>query len=133
MEVASRAFYARQDARTPLIAGGLNMLAYIVLGILLYRPLGPAGISLTDTICFTSQALILLAILGRRMGRPFNLGSGVVRAVLGAVLGGAVVWGLLQVPLLQQHAIPGGVLALAAGGSVALPFTWKEARLLLRL
>ncbi|HMN61834.1 MAG TPA: murein biosynthesis integral membrane protein MurJ, partial [Anaerolinea sp.] len=46
MEIASRSFYARQDALTPMLTGAVNLVAYILLGLLLYRPLGPAGISL---------------------------------------------------------------------------------------
>jgi putative peptidoglycan lipid II flippase len=133
MEVASRAFYSRQDARTPLIAGGVNMVVYILLGLLLYRPLGPAGISLTDTICFTTQALVLLAILSRRLGRRIDFGSGIWRALLAAAAGGAVVWGLQSLALVQRFALVGSLFALVAGMAVALPFIWNEVRLLLKL
>ena len=63
LEIASRSFYAQQDALTPLIGGIINVLIYIILGRLLFRPLGAAGISFTDAVAFTSQAVFLLFML----------------------------------------------------------------------
>lgn len=63
LEIASRSFYAQQDALTPLAGVIINVLIYIFLGRLLFRPLGAAGISLTDAIAFTSQAIFLLLML----------------------------------------------------------------------
>lgn len=133
MEVASRSFYARQDALTPLLAGAGNLVAYVGFGLLLYRPLGPAGISLTDAICFTGQAVVLLIILGRRLKQPFNPAGALPRAVLAALLGGGVAFVIQGLPVLSRQPLVAGAAALAAGGLAALPLVWKEARLLLRL
>lgn len=65
LEIASRSFYAQQDAVTPLVGVILNILIYIFIGRLLFKPLGAAGISLTDAIAFTTQAVFLLVILRR--------------------------------------------------------------------
>ncbi|MCC6147616.1 MAG: murein biosynthesis integral membrane protein MurJ [Anaerolineaceae bacterium] len=63
LELAARSFYAQQDAITPLAGVILNVLIYIIAGSLLFRPLGAAGISLTDAIAFTGQAVFLLFML----------------------------------------------------------------------
>ncbi len=133
MEIASRSFYARQDALTPMLAGAANLAAYIALGLLLYRPLGPAGISLTDAICFTLQALVLLAILARRLQQPFRPGSSVLRALLAAAVGGGAAFLIQGLPFTQSNPLIGGLAAIGAGGLLALPFIWNELRLLLRL
>ena len=133
MEVASRAFYARQDARTPLLTGGLNLVLYVVLGLLLYRPLGPAGISWTDSICFTSQAVLLLYLLGRRLGRSFWPGGVLLRAVLAALLGGGATMLVLGLPVARAYPLVFGLLGMILGAILALPLVWREAKLLLRL
>ena len=63
LEVAARAFYAQQNARIPLFAAVVNILLYVTVGSLLFKPLGAAGISLTDAVAFTSQAVFLLFML----------------------------------------------------------------------
>ena len=134
MEVASRGFYSRQDARTPLIAGGINMLAYIGIGVLLYRPLGAAGIALTDAICFTGQALTLLFLLGKKTGGSFLPGWGVLaRGAAGGLAAGGVVWLVQSLPFGQGKPLIFGILGLTAGIIVVLPFVWKELKLLIHL
>ena len=133
MEIASRAFYARQDARTPLITGAINLGFYVILGLLLYRPLGPAGISLTDAVCFTSQAVLLLILLSRRLGRSFQPGWVLLRAVLAAGFGGAGTWLVQSLPMAQRQPLVFGGLGLAVGGVLMLPFIWAEMKMLLRL
>lgn len=63
MEVAARSYYAQQDALTPLVGVFFNLLIYVVLGSQLFRSLGAAGISLTDAIAFTGQAILLFIVL----------------------------------------------------------------------
>jgi putative peptidoglycan lipid II flippase len=133
MEVAVRSFYAQQDARTPLLTALGNLVAYILIGLLLYRPLGVAGISLTDAICFTIQPVILLVLMGRRLKASFYPGGVLLRAVLGACVGGVAVWLVAALPMMQSRPLVGAVTGLAAGGLLALPFMWKELKLLARL
>ncbi len=133
MEVAGRAFYARKDARTPLITGGINLVFYVVLGLLLYRPLGPAGISLTDSICFTGQAIALLFLLKRKLGKGFWPGGTVLRAVVAALVAGGATWLVLSLPVAQTHVLVFSLIGLGVGGVLILPFVWNEMKLLLRL
>jgi branched-subunit amino acid transport protein AzlD len=97
----------------------------------LARPLGAPGIALANSIAFTTEALVLWWLHHRRMPGVLRVGGTLRRALPAAILGGLVVYGLLRLPL----PVPGLVLglgALAAGGMVALPFVWKEIRLLAR-
>jgi putative peptidoglycan lipid II flippase len=131
LEIAARSFYARQDARTPLIAAAINAGAYVVLALALTPALGISGIALATTLAFTGEALLLLYLLERRSPGVADLGGTLWRALLGAAVGAAVTAGLtyfLPGPLLVR-----GLAANLAGVAVALPFIWPEVRLFIRL
>ncbi len=132
VEVSVRSFYARQNALTPLAAAGLTLLAYILLGSQLYRVLGAPGISLSDSIAFSGEAVLLLLLLNRRMTGSIKVGGSLLRAFLASALGGGVVW-LVMFLLDGSPALVQSALALAGGGLAALPVIWKELRLLLHL
>jgi len=132
VEVFSRSFYARQDALMPLLAAGLTLGLYILLGTQLYRVLGAPGISLSDSIAFSAEAILLLVLLNRRLNRPIQAGSSLMRSLLAGILSGGVVYLLMTVlaginPLLQSG------LAMIAGIAVVVPVVWPELRLVLRL
>ena len=134
LEVGVRSWYANQEARVPLLGAAFQLTLYIPLAILLSRRLGPAGIALADTLAFTSQALLLLALLNRRYPGLLDLRGPLGRTLLRvglASLGGALLaWLVMQLPYSQL------ILALAGmaiGGLAVLPFIWPELRLLLRL
>jgi putative peptidoglycan lipid II flippase len=133
MEVAVRSFYARQDARTPLIAALANVAAYVLLGSLLYRPLGAAGISLTDAICFSGQAVALLYLMGRKLKVSFYPGGVLARAALGGCVGGLAVWLVQSWSIMQSRPLVGAVVGMSVGGLLILPFIWKELKLLAKL
>jgi len=133
LEIAARSFYARQDALTPLKTAALNLVVYIALGSVLFRVFGAPGISLTDSLAFTSQALLLLFLLNRRLEERLTAGSTVLRALLAAGLGVLVVMGVMFIPLAARQPVLMTVVALGLGGLLALLPVWKEVRLLLKL
>ena len=92
-EVGARSFYARQKPFPPLITASVNILLYITLGILLYRPLGAAGIALTDSIVFTIEAGLLFLLLRKQMRINYHLTPTALRSVGGAICGGLITWG----------------------------------------
>lgn len=133
LEVVARAFYARKNAIIPLAAAGMNVVIYLALGISLYRTLGAPGISLADSLAFTGEAVLLLLLLNRRLVKPVRVGGALLRGVLAALAGSAVV--MLVFTGLDGR-LPALVLSaggMALGALVALPFIWKEIRLLLHL
>jgi putative peptidoglycan lipid II flippase len=142
LEVAARSFYARQDARTPLMAAGFMLGIFIPLAAWLGLRLGPAGIGLANSIAFTAEALLLLGLLNRQFKGIFRIDRNALRIAGGTVLSGGATYliaaGLILPGLasLQQGLLSGILLSVAAftvGALAVLPFIWPEVKLLLKL
>ena len=115
--VFARAFYARQDTRTPVVAAVLAVAVNTTLGIALVGPLGLPGVSLAIAIAAWVEAGTLLWLLRRRVGR---LGiAQVARLSIRTVLA----TGVAAVVASVVHAFVGARLAPdpAAGGLVGVP------------
>ncbi len=131
LEVSARAFYARHNARTPLLAALLRTALFVGLAILLFRARGSAGIGLSNSLAFTLEAALLIALLSRRFRILPELRKPVVRSVLGAVAGGATAYAVLL--LLAASPLMAGVLSVSSGLLVTVPFLWPEIRQAARL
>ncbi len=151
IEVAARSFYAQQDAKTPLWTAAITTILYALFGIAFLKPLGAMGISLADSIAFTVQALILIAILSIRLNNgSWNVkqswetfknvlinGKEALNTLLratGASLAAFIVM-LLLFKIIGVHinGILLGILAMMIGFITSLPFIWKELRQLISL
>ena len=107
LEIANRAYYAKENALVPLLSTVLNVIVYIGAGFVFYRRLGAPGLSLTDSIAFTIQAVLMLVILantekfrklffGRKMlSVTPNLWGTLLRAVPGAAFAGGICFVLM--------------------------------------
>ena len=133
LEVANRAFYARQNALIPLAGSVLNIIIYTVLGILLYRSFGAPGISLTDSVAFTTQAVVVLLILNGRLPDRIRAGRTVGRALLAAAVGGGVCLGIFYLLSGRISPVIVGGAGICLGCLALLPLIWHELRLLLHL
>ncbi len=133
LEITSRSFYARQDARTPLFAAALNAAAYFVLAIVLSGLLGHVGIALANSIAFTSEAILLIWLLNRRLPGLIRLEGTLLRTVAVSALGALIAFLLLTFVPSPLPDLVNGVLAVGVGGLVILPFIWPEVKLMLRL
>ncbi len=131
LEVAVRSFYANQNTRTPLIAALAQAVAFVVLSIILSSIIGLAGIPLAAALTFTAQAIVLLTILNRRFPGLMRLESTPWRALAAAIVSGLVITAVLA--FLPLSTVPKTVLGLVVGGLAAVPFIWREVRLLLSL
>jgi putative peptidoglycan lipid II flippase len=133
--ILARAFYARQDTRTPVLAAILAVAVNTALAVVLAGPLGLSGIALAIAIGAWSEAVVLLWLLRRRL--PSLPVAGIVRVVLEAGLAtfvaGAIALGAVYVmdgligpqpgkpALLAQMTVSGVVFGVAYGGiSLAL-------------
>lgn len=88
----SRAFYAKQQMRTPMKVGIAAVALNIVLSASLMWPLGPAGLALASSIAAIFQATTLGAIAKRSLlGQSLNLAPSALMSLLGAALMGAAV------------------------------------------
>ncbi len=132
VEVATRSFYARQNALLPMGMALLTLGMYLLFSSQLYRWFGAPGISLADTLAFSIEALILLILLSRRLPTPLKVGPSVLRALAAGGLSAAVVAGLMFV-LSSLHPLLQGGAAMAAGILVCVPVIWPELRMLFRL
>jgi putative peptidoglycan lipid II flippase len=97
--VLARAFYARQDTRTPVAAAILAVVLNTTLAVVLIGPLGLAGIALAIAVAAWVEALVLLALIARRV--PLlgvaDVGRVGLEAALGTLVAGAVGLGVLYV------------------------------------
>jgi putative peptidoglycan lipid II flippase len=123
--VLARAFYARQDTRTPTIAAVLAVVINTVLAIALIGSLGLPAIGLAIAVAAWSEAIVLLIWL-RRREPSFDLAGVVsvaVRCLAAAAIAAAVVFiglGALAIgDLGADAASPGGKLMILAVTAVA--------------
>jgi putative peptidoglycan lipid II flippase len=117
--VLARAFYARQDTRTPVAAAILAVAFNTTLAVLLVGPLGLGGIALAIAVAAWAEALLLLALLGRRV--PLlgigDLARVALEAALGTLVAGAV--GLLVLYTIDTFIGPDpNIVALVAQGAL---------------
>jgi len=96
--VLARAFYARQDTVTPVVAAVAAVVINCTLAVVLVGPLGLPGIALAIAIAAWIEALALLAILYRRLPHFELRGLGRVglESVIGSVVAGAVGYVVLE-------------------------------------
>jgi len=131
LEIASRSFYAQQNAVVPFFAAALNSVAFILLAIGLTAIMGAGGIALAGSIAFTAEALLLLWLLGRRFpGLPASMDTlkrvGLATLVSAAFVYAAVTWA----PVPALFAATGG---MAVGLLAVMFFILPELKTFLRL
>jgi putative peptidoglycan lipid II flippase len=68
VEVATRIFYAMKDTVTPVIAGVVIIIINMIIGYALLDSLGHTGLAIGLTASTGIEALILMAVLRKRIG-----------------------------------------------------------------
>ena len=132
IEIASRAFYAQQNALIPLGASFLATVTFVILAIGLGFTLGVAGIALANGLAFTGEAALLWYLLNRRFAGVVAVRNTLVRAIPVAILGALLVFALLRLSL-PISGIVLGILAMGAGGLLVIPFILPELKLLVKM
>ncbi|NMA75171.1 MAG: murein biosynthesis integral membrane protein MurJ [Bacteroidales bacterium] len=66
--ITSRAFYAHQDSRTPMINATIGLVLNIILNFILSKFMGLAGLALATSISATVIALLMFISLRKRIG-----------------------------------------------------------------
>ena len=98
--MAARAFYAKQDTKTPLyisfVSIGLNIILAIVLSTTL--KMGAYGLAWAQSIVAAVEVVILFAVMGRRMPKLFDKSfiGAIWRMVLATLITGAVCYLAVQ-------------------------------------
>lgn len=70
--ILSRAYFAQQKGRTPLVAGAVSIAANLILCQLLIGPMGVAGLALAGAVSSTVYALLLLLPMQKEGGDVFT-------------------------------------------------------------
>ncbi len=126
LEVLSRAFYALEDTKTPVIAGIGAMVSNIALNLIFIQFIGDpaslargafAGLALANAITTIGEALLLWWIIRRRLS-IFGARPGILDRKALSSAGGSLLWSLLMGVglLLLAGAMPAGGLPLAVIG-----------------
>jgi len=137
IEVTSRAFYAQQNARTPLVTISLTAAAFIAMAVPLAKWLGAPGIALANSLAFSLQLIIMLWLLGKNFPGFLNAKS-TLKRVIPASMGGAALVTLLYIvfPMESMETLKSAIIAagvLGFAGLSVLPFIWTEIQMLLKL
>ncbi|HEX2626968.1 MAG TPA: murein biosynthesis integral membrane protein MurJ [Candidatus Limnocylindrales bacterium] len=116
--VLARAFYARHDTRTPVLAAILAVVINTSLAWILVGPIGLPALGLAIAIAAWAEAIVLLVILKRREpGLDLaGIGSVAVRSLIAAAIAAGVA--VLVVRLLPGE--PSKVLLLLQAGSASI-------------
>lgn len=110
VEIISRAFYAMQDTRTPVVVGVVVMSLNIILSILLgslflsFGWLAIGGLALANSIATGLEAVVLMIIMRKRLhgiegSRIFQL---VWKVMVASTLMGLLLWWLTNQDLLSD-------------------------------
>jgi putative peptidoglycan lipid II flippase len=94
VEAITRAFYAMQDTKTPVIAAVLTVAANIALSWILAPIMGHGGLALSISVTTSIEAAVLLGVLYRRIG---GLGSPLLvsvfrTSVAAAIMAAVALW-----------------------------------------
>lgn len=150
LELGARIYFAKQNAVIPFIGSALNLIVYILFGILLTDPLGAVGIALADAAAFTAQAAYLLITfrlgLLKEKNRKVSLremagiliGEGEdrstwMRSLLGSIIGCILIFFILNHLHSSLPNLIIGLLSALLGIIAALPFIRKELKILINL
>lgn len=131
LEVLVRAFYARQEAKIPLIGTFLRTVVFIILGVLFHKSRGAVGIALIDSIAVTVEVVYLFIVLLPYINEKLKLIKTLSRAVVGGLVSlfvANLILNYLAVPILIQV----GMAIIVATGIYVL-FVVKEMRMLVKL
>jgi putative peptidoglycan lipid II flippase len=131
LEVAVRSFYANQNTRTPLVAAFIQAIAFVLFSVIFSRIIGLAGIPLSAALTFTTQAIVLLAILNRRFPGIIHVGNTVIRAFASAIVAGVVT--LVVFNYLPLPGVAKTFAGLLMGGAASIPLIGREVRMLFNM
>jgi putative peptidoglycan lipid II flippase len=134
--VLARAFYARQDTTTPVVAAIVAVAINSSLAIALVGPLGLPGLALAIAIAAWIEAVVLVAILDRRVGLELGgMARVMLETVVAAGAAAAVASGVLAVVPPVPGASPGTIALLveATLATVAAGLTFAAVAVALRI
>jgi len=136
LEVSARAFYAKQNAKTPLLASAAASITFLILAVPLSRNLGAPGIGLANSLAYTGETLLLFFLLYRVMPFRPKLSGTLIRAVGASLVGIGISLGLqyiLGTPQSILASIGAASLIIFIAGAQIIPWQLPEFRDLLKI
>lgn len=133
VELIVRAFYARQNARLPMLVSGIGFIIYLGFAILFMGWLGSAGIALANSISYSIQAIFLLVMFNGKLRSKLIFKSTILRTLIGTAAAGVCAWlvyAVIPIPVSGLFLSLGGMFL---GVIAAFPAVLPEIRLLLNL
>ncbi len=68
VEILGKIFYSVQDTTTPMKNGALSLVINMILNLIVIKPLGLLGLSLSTSVASTVCVVLLFNSLGKKMG-----------------------------------------------------------------
>lgn len=124
VKLASPAFYALRDARTPVMVSILSMVVNVGLNLALVGPFGYRGLAVGTALAAVFNAGALVILLRRKLGGldERRVAGALARILAASLVMGAVVLGIdaFVAPLVDVGGFTGKLLrvAIAIGGGV---------------
>lgn len=118
VRIVVAAFFALQDSRTPVRVATISILANVVLGAVLMRPLAHGGIALAASLAsFLNLALLLLALRKKLTAVDWRaIGASLGRSLASTLVMAAGVAFMARTVMGQQPATAVGVAACMVAG-----------------
>lgn len=131
LEIATRSFYARQNAVTPLLAAMLMTVVFTILAFILSRYLDVVGIALANAVAFTMETVLLFYVLSRKYPGILTISGTLPRVVIGTIFSTVAALLVINVPLAPELIM--AVASALVGIVVIIPFIVPELKLLLKI
>ena len=135
--VLARAFYARQDTLTPVLAAVAAVALNSSLAIVLVGPLGLGGIALAIALAAWMEAMLLVVVLRRRVShlRLRGLGRVALEAIAGTLVAGAIAVGVaaLAERLIGPDALRVALIGESLVVTIAFGLSYVAVSLILRI
>ncbi len=120
----ARAFYAKQDTRTPIIIGTAVTVVFVPMNFLFMRTLGMgvAGLALATSVAAGLNAAVMLIVLRRKVGALGlrRIGLTALRMSAASCVAGWIAWGCAQLVTGWADALPAALSVKAAGLAVLI-------------
>jgi len=117
VRIVAAAFFAMQDTRTPVKMAGLSILANVILGVVLMKPLDHSGLALATSLSSILNLGLLVRALQNKLGSLGwrSIGRSFGRTLVSSLSMGVAVWavGLKIIP--AQNPTLTGLLGGVAG------------------
>jgi len=124
VRIVVNAFYAMQDARTPVKIALVSITANFILGVILMGPMGHCGLALALSLAMMLNLVLLTGSLRSRLGAlgGKKIAASACKTALCSAIMGVVVWRISHILIPPQPmaagALAGGLLAAIITGLI---------------